>query len=166
MASLPARYWVESRHSANGSTHLFMSTSPNKRKPRGGGLGVATASATRCLRFAVDEPKRHLVDSGQRQGGQTSLQFPKPSRRYHRRIRISLRSVMQALSFAILAVPAMLTNRSALAAKMSQASAAYQNSPKGSENCGNCKLFVPPSSCTLVEGPISPQGWCKFWVGK
>jgi len=82
------------------------------------------------------------------------------------RIRISRRSVMQALSFAILAVPAMLTNRSALAAKMSQASAAYQNSPKGSENCGNCKLFVPPSSCTLVEGPISPQGWCKFWVGK
>jgi high potential iron-sulfur protein len=82
------------------------------------------------------------------------------------RIRISRRSVMQGLSFAIVATPAMLTSHSALAAKMSQASAAYRNSPKGSQNCGNCKLFAPPSSCTLVEGPISPKGWCKFWVGK
>jgi hypothetical protein len=82
------------------------------------------------------------------------------------RIKISRRSVMQALSFAIIGAPAMLTSRPALAAKMSQASAAYRNSPKGSQTCANCKLFVPPSSCTLVEGPISPRGWCKFWVGK
>ena len=82
------------------------------------------------------------------------------------RTEISRRSVMQALSFAIISAPAMLTSRSALAAKMSKAAAAYQNSPKGSQSCANCKLFVPPSSCTLVEGPISPKGWCKFWVGK
>jgi hypothetical protein len=82
------------------------------------------------------------------------------------RTKISRRSIMQALSFAIVATPAMLTSHSALAAKMSQASAAYQNSPKGNQSCANCKLFVPPSSCTLVEGPISPQAWCKFWVGK
>jgi hypothetical protein len=73
---------------------------------------------------------------------------------------------MQALIFAIISAAAMLTSRSALAAKMSKAAAAYQNSPKGNQNCGNCKLFVPPSSCTLVEGSISPKGWCKFWVGK
>ncbi len=82
------------------------------------------------------------------------------------RIKISRRSVMQALSLAVIATSAMLTSRSAFAAKMSQAAAAYRNSPKGSQNCANCKLFVPPSSCTLVEGPISPKGWCKFWVGK
>jgi len=35
---------------------------------------------------------------------------------------------MQALNFAILAVPAMLTQH------LSQASAAHQNSPKGSQN--------------------------------
>jgi High potential iron-sulfur protein len=80
--------------------------------------------------------------------------------------KISRRSVMQALSFAIISAPAMLRSRSALAAKMSKAAAAYQNSPKGSQTCANCKLFVPPSSCTIVEGPISPKGWCKFWVGK
>ena len=74
------------------------------------GLGVATPSAIRCLRF--DEPKRHLVDSGQRQGGQTSLQFPRPSRRYHIRIRISRRSVVQALSFAILASSSMRLRQS------------------------------------------------------
>jgi hypothetical protein len=79
--------------------------------------------------------------------------------------KISRRSAMQALSFAVVAAPVMLATRSALA-KMSQESATYQNSPKGNQNCANCKLFVPPSSCTLVEGLISPQGWCKFWVGK
>jgi hypothetical protein len=80
-------------------------------------------------------------------------------------LKISRRSAMQALSFAVVTVPMMLTTRPALA-KMSQESAAYQNSPKENQNCANCKLFVPPSSCTLVEGLISPQGWCKFWVGK
>jgi hypothetical protein len=82
------------------------------------------------------------------------------------RTKISRRSIMQALSFAIIGAPALLTSHSAFAAKMSQASAAYQNSPKGDQSCANCKLFVPPSSCTLVEGPISAKGWCKFWVGK
>jgi hypothetical protein len=53
-----------------------------------------------------------------------------------------------------------------LAAKMSKASVAYQNSPKGSQNCANCKLFISPASCKLVEGPISANGWCKLWVGK
>jgi hypothetical protein len=27
-------------------------------------------------------------------------------------------------------------------------------------------LFIPPSSCRLVEGPISAHGWCRLWVGR
>ncbi len=52
------------------------------------------------------------------------------------------------------------------AAKMSQAAAQYQETPKGDRQCSNCSLFKPPNSCTLVEGNISPTGWCKFWVKK
>jgi hypothetical protein len=49
---------------------------------------------------------------------------------------------------------------------MAQAGVAYQATPKGDQQCGNCSLFQPPSACTLVDGTISPSGWCKFWVKK
>ncbi|HEX3938095.1 MAG TPA: high-potential iron-sulfur protein [Xanthobacteraceae bacterium] len=49
---------------------------------------------------------------------------------------------------------------------MAQASVAYQTTPKGDQQCGNCSLFQPPSACTLVDGTITPSGWCKFWVKK
>jgi hypothetical protein len=49
------------------------------------------------------------------------------------------------------------------AGKMSQAVVAYQDSPKGTQNCANCNLFEKPSGCKLVEGPVSPNGWCRIW---
>lgn len=78
---------------------------------------------------------------------------------------VSRRVVLQGVASAIFATPITLeATYPALAAKMSKASVGYQNNPKGSQSCANCKLFVPPSSCTLVEGPISPHGWCRLWV--
>ena len=51
-------------------------------------------------------------------------------------------------------------------AKNSQAAAAYQTTPKNGQSCSTCALFRPPSSCLMVEGTISPDGWCKFYVKK
>jgi hypothetical protein len=51
-------------------------------------------------------------------------------------------------------------------AKMSQKAAAYQDTPKGDNSCANCALFKSPSSCTLVDGTISPTGWCRFYAKK
>jgi len=51
-------------------------------------------------------------------------------------------------------------------AKMKQSAAEYQDTPKGDQQCSNCSLFQEPNECTLVEGNISPAGWCKFWVKK
>ena len=42
----------------------------------------------------------------------------------------------------------------------------YQDTPKGDQQCSNCSLFQEPNACTLVDGEISPAGWCKFWVKK
>ncbi len=42
----------------------------------------------------------------------------------------------------------------------------YQDTPHGDERCGNCLQFIPPSSCKVVEGKISPDGWCNIWVKK
>ncbi len=79
---------------------------------------------------------------------------------------ISRRAALRGLTSAVVAAPIILMTHPVLAAKMSKASVAYQNSPKGSQNCANCKLFISPASCKLVQGPISVNGWCKLWVGK
>jgi hypothetical protein len=52
------------------------------------------------------------------------------------------------------------------AAKMSKAAAAYQDTPKGEQNCANCSLFVAPTACGVVEGTISSSGWCKLYQKK
>ena len=53
------------------------------------------------------------------------------------------------------------------AAKVSQASVQYQNQPKGEQKCSGCLHFIAGSnSCKLVEGQISPDGWCSLWVQK
>jgi anaerobic selenocysteine-containing dehydrogenase len=53
-----------------------------------------------------------------------------------------------------------------VSAKMAQKAVEYQDTPKGDQQCSNCSLFQEPNSCTLVDGEISPAGWCKFWVKK
>jgi hypothetical protein len=47
--------------------------------------------------------------------------------------------------------------------KMSQAEAAYQDRPKSGLTCAAYTLFRPPRSCEVVQGDISPNGWCKFF---
>jgi hypothetical protein len=50
------------------------------------------------------------------------------------------------------------------AAKVAPNLVAYQATPKGDQNCANCKLFEPPNACKSVEGIIAPSGWCKLWI--
>jgi hypothetical protein len=80
---------------------------------------------------------------------------------------ISRRSVLHGVACAVGAAPILLTSReSALAAKLTQASVGYQNSPTGDQSCSNCALFMPPSSCKTVEDPVSADSWCKIWSKK
>jgi len=52
-------------------------------------------------------------------------------------------------------------------AKASQASVQYQSQPKGDQKCDGCLHFIAESnSCKLVEGQISPDGWCSLWAQK
>jgi len=50
--------------------------------------------------------------------------------------------------------------------KMSQQAAAYQPSPKNGQKCLDCALFIQPQACKVVDGTISPVGWCKFYAKK
>jgi hypothetical protein len=49
-------------------------------------------------------------------------------------------------------------------AKASQASVQYQDQPKGDQQCSGCINFVGPNACRVVEGEISPEGWCNLWA--
>ena len=58
-----------------------------------------------------------------------------------------------------------LTTREAQA-KLAQAAVKYQATPKDGHQCDGCAQFVAPNSCKLVDGDISPTGWCLLWVKK
>ena len=52
------------------------------------------------------------------------------------------------------------------AAKMSPKAMSYQPTPKGNQRCDNCANFQAPGGCKLVDGPISPAGWCILYNPK
>lgn len=52
------------------------------------------------------------------------------------------------------------------AAKVAPAAVKYQDTPKGESKCETCGLFQAPSSCTTVDGTISPNGWCMIYRKK
>ena len=33
-------------------------------------------------------------------------------------------------------------------------------------DCVNCELYQQQRTCEIVEGNISPLGWCGFWVSR
>jgi hypothetical protein len=48
--------------------------------------------------------------------------------------------------------------------KMSKREAEYQDSPKDIRMCATCTLFEPPRLCKVVDGDVSPSGWCKAFA--
>ncbi|SDG83282.1 high-potential iron-sulfur protein [Nitrosomonas sp. Nm132] len=58
------------------------------------------------------------------------------------------------------------------AAKASKEAMQYRNNPNGKEKCSNCMQFIPGKTpevsgeCKVVEGSISPEGWCNAYAPK
>ena len=70
---------------------------------------------------------------------------------------------------ALFSSPATGANAAAPTAtkKMPKASVQYQAQPKGEQKCSGCLNFIAESkTCKLVEGPVSPDGWCVMWAKK
>jgi hypothetical protein len=85
------------------------------------------------------------------------LQGSAPSRRT-----ILLRGVTCTAGAVALLAPVLHAN----AAKVSKTAVAYQDSPKGDQQCSNCAQFQPPNACNFVDGEISASGWCQIWAKK
>ncbi len=60
----------------------------------------------------------------------------------------------------------------ARAAKGSQAQYKYQSKPNGSKKCSNCTFYIAGKSstangsCKIVDGTISPNGYCIAYSAK
>ena len=82
--------------------------------------------------------------------------------------RWSRRSALKsALALAGAACAGSLTPEDALAQqKVSKEALKYQDKPNGDQKCSNCMQFEPPGSCKVVDGKISPDGYCIAWVKK
>lgn len=58
------------------------------------------------------------------------------------------------------------------APKVPQKDAQYQPTPKGDQKCDICQYYIAGASpnaagtCQLVEGSISPNGWCALFAKK
>ena len=75
---------------------------------------------------------------------------------------------------ALLPVLAVVLDTAAQAqgAKSSKDAMHYQSSPNSGMQCSGCKFFTPGSdanadgSCAIVEGNISPHGYCIAYSSK
>jgi High potential iron-sulfur protein len=56
--------------------------------------------------------------------------------------------------------------------KASKQAMHYQDQPKDGQKCATCVQFIPGEKpgangeCQVVEGPISPDGWCIEYIKK
>ena len=78
----------------------------------------------------------------------------------------SRRALLQ--TFAVAASGAAMlsatTQHAAADGKMAPSSVGYRDKPNGVAQCDNCKQFVAPGSCKVVEGTIAPTGWCQIYA--
>jgi High potential iron-sulfur protein len=76
---------------------------------------------------------------------------------------VSRRTILMA---AASAAPVLALMSGSAEAKMAEKAVQYQTTPKDGHQCDGCNFFVAPNSCKMVDGDISPTGWCLLWVKK
>lgn len=81
---------------------------------------------------------------------------------------ISRRKFLKLSGCAAALIPAAMiaTDRVAAQGKASKEAVQYQDSPKNGDKCVDCQFFTAPNGCQVVEGDISPDGWCSLYVKK
>jgi hypothetical protein len=76
-------------------------------------------------------------------------------------------ALVRGLTFVV--GPALATP-SARAGKAAKEDFMYQDKPKGKASCASCRLFQADApalgSCAIVDGPISPSGWCMAYSAR
>lgn len=77
-----------------------------------------------------------------------------------------------AVAVGAIAAGALSDIHPARAAKATQAAAMYQDKPHADQQCDRCSHYIPGSTatangtCQVVDGSISPHGWCMLFGAK
>jgi hypothetical protein len=50
--------------------------------------------------------------------------------------------------------------------KAPQSAVHYQQTANEGHSCADCRHFMAPQACKLVDGAIAPTGWCRLWTKK
>ncbi len=77
-----------------------------------------------------------------------------------------LRGATLVVGGGAIAGAGLAASTAAAQAKVSQQLANYQAKPNGDARCDGCSQWQAPSSCKVVQGEISPSGWCTLYVPK
>jgi len=89
---------------------------------------------------------------------------------WHSALPLSRRAVLRRASAGVVAGAVanvvFIGGRAAAGAKVTQEAAKYVANRSGELHCQTCMQFEPPSSCKVVDGTISPSGWCSFYTHK
>ena len=65
-----------------------------------------------------------------------------------------------------IAVAGALASPGIAAGKVAKKVVSYQDMPKGAAKCATCASFQPPAACKVVDGAVSPNGWCSIYAKK
>ena len=90
------------------------------------------------------------------------------NRHYSRRAMLKEGSAVLATAAAI---PLVLLSAPAAATKLAKSDMHYQDRPNDGKRCAECTAFITDPSaaagaCKVVNGPISPDGWCMAFSRK
>jgi hypothetical protein len=58
------------------------------------------------------------------------------------------------------------TAAGAAQSKMAQKLVNYRPTPFGKAECDVCSQWQAPDGCKVVQGPLSPKGWCSLYAPK
>jgi hypothetical protein len=89
-----------------------------------------------------------------------------------RETQITRRSFVSSVIVLPALAGALLAQTKPAQAKGTKAQFKYQTTPNNGHKCSGCALFIPGSSpkasgtCKLVDGSISPTGWCTAYAAK
>jgi hypothetical protein len=82
---------------------------------------------------------------------------------------VTRRDIFKAVAGAAgaVAVVGFAGQQAVAAGKMAKSASQYQASPRNGQSCGKCANYIQASStCKVVEGAVSANGWCSLYVAK
>jgi High potential iron-sulfur protein len=48
--------------------------------------------------------------------------------------------------------------------KRSRESVGYRDFPYENRSCAKCMLYLGDGECAIIDGKVSPDGWCNQWI--